>query len=122
MEKFTENEFVQFFIKILFPALIGVGIRIGVEMRKEKTKVSFFNVCLSMFTGAGGAYLFNGMIQETIQAQYQPIAVAFIAITTDKINNLAITTAKIADGAVTRAKYIALGQQVSSSSGIIGSA
>lgn len=44
-------------------------------------------------------------------------ALATDAVTTVKIQNLAVTTAKIADNAVTRAKMVAVGQQVSSSSG-----
>lgn len=39
-------------------------------------------------------------------------------VTTAKIANSAVATAKIADGAVTQAKRVALGQQVSSSSGV----
>lgn len=85
VEKITENEFVQFFIKILFPAFIGVGIKIAVEMRKEKTKISLFNVCLSMFTGVGGAYIFSGMIQKNVEEQFQSVIVAFVAIITEKI-------------------------------------
>ena len=79
------NEAIAFLTKIIFPAFIGVGIKIAIEMRKNKTKTSLFNVTMSMFVGVGGAYLTNGLIQTMFSAQYVSIVVAIIAILTDKI-------------------------------------
>lgn len=90
MQRLTESDFFQFFLKILFPAFIGVGIKIAIEMKKDRTKVSFFNVCLSMFVGVGGAYLASGLIGKEIPLQYQSIAIAFIAIISDKIAEFVI--------------------------------
>lgn len=79
------NEALAFLSKIIFPAFIGVGIKIAIEMRKNKTKTSLFNVALSMFVGVGGAYLSNDIVQEIFSYQYVSIVVAIIAILTDKI-------------------------------------
>lgn len=85
MQKLTDSDFFQFFVKILIPAIFGVGIKIAIEMKKDKTKVSFFNVCLSMFVGVAGAYISSGLVQSSFGINYQPIVIAFIAIITDKI-------------------------------------
>lgn len=85
IQKLTDSDFFQFFVKILIPAFFGVGIKIAIEMKKDKTKVSLFNVCLSMFVGVGGAYVFSGLVQSTFGIDYQPIVIAFLAIITDKI-------------------------------------
>lgn len=85
MQKLTDSDFFQFFVKILIPAIFGVGIKIAIEMKKDKTKVSFFNVCVSMFVGVAGAYICSGLVQSSFSREYQPIVIAFIAIITDKI-------------------------------------
>lgn len=84
-DKILNNDFIQFFLKILFPAFIGVGIKIAVEMKKNKTKISFLNVALSMFVGISGAYLASGLIQKELSYEYHSVAIAFIAIISDKI-------------------------------------
>lgn len=85
VQKFTDSDFFQFFVKILIPAIFGVGIKIAIEMKKDKTKVSFFNVCVSMFVGVAGAYIFSGVVQKNFGEDYQSVVIAFLAIITDKI-------------------------------------
>lgn len=84
-EKFINNEYAQFFIKIIIPAILGVGMKIAIEMKKNKAKISFINVCLSMFVGVAGAYISSGLIQSELDTKYQSIAIAFIAIISDKV-------------------------------------
>lgn len=84
-DKFINNEYTQFLIKIIIPALLGVGMKIAIEMKKDKTKISFTNVCLSMFVGVSGAYLASDLIHSGFGEKYQAIAIAFIAIISDKI-------------------------------------
>ena len=79
------NEALAFLTKIIFPAFIGVGIKIAIEMRKNKTKASLFNVTMSMFVGVGGAYISNSLIQSIFSHEYVSIVVAIVAILTDKI-------------------------------------
>lgn len=85
MEKFSPNEALIFFVKIILPAMLGVGVKLAVEMKKDKTKVSFFNVVLSMFIGVSGAWLSSGLISKMLGNEMQSIAIAFIAIISDKI-------------------------------------
>jgi len=88
--RILESDLLQFILKIMFPAFIGVGMKIAIEMKKDKTKVSIFNVCLSMFVGVGGAYLSSGIVQSEIPLQYQSVAIAFVAIISDKIAEFVI--------------------------------
>lgn len=85
VQRFTESDFFQFFVKFIIPAICGIGIKVAIEMKKDKTKVSFFNVCLSMFIGVAGAYIFSALVQKNFGGEYQPVVIAFIAIITDKI-------------------------------------
>lgn len=85
VQKLTETDCFQFLVKILIPAIFGVGIKIAIEMKKDRTKVSFFNVCVSMFIGVAGAYIFSSAVQKNFGEAYQSVIIAFIAIITDKI-------------------------------------
>lgn len=89
MERLQESDLLQS-LKLLFPAIIGVGIKLAIEMKKDKTKVSLVNVCLSLFTGVGTTYLLSDLIKSEIPGNYQPIAIAFIAIISDKIAEFVI--------------------------------
>ena len=84
-ERFQNSEFIQFFIKVLIPALFGVGIKIAIEMKKDKTKVSLMNVGLSMFVGVAGAYICSDIVKTNFPTDYQPAIIAFIAIISDKV-------------------------------------
>lgn len=85
MQKLSENESLQFFVKFIIPAILAVGIKAVVEMKKDKTKISFLNICMSLFTGVGGAYIFSDVVKENFGEQWQSVVIALIAITTDKI-------------------------------------
>lgn len=84
-DRFVNNEYTQFFVKIIIPAVLGVGMKIAIEMKKDKSKISFTNIALSMFVGVAGAYISSGLIESEFGAKYQSIAIAFIAIISDKI-------------------------------------
>lgn len=84
-ERFVNNEYTQFFVKIIVPAVLGVGMKIAIEMKKDKTKISFTNIALSMFVGVAGAYICSGLIRTEFDKEYQSIVIAFVAIISDKI-------------------------------------
>jgi len=84
-EKFINSEYTQFFVKIIIPAILGVGMKIAIEMKKDKTKISLANICLSMFVGVAGAYISSGLIQSEFEKDKQSMAIAFVAIISDKI-------------------------------------
>jgi len=89
-ERFVNNEFYIFLTKIIFPAFLAVGVKIAIEMKKNKTKVSLFNVALSMIIGVGGAYLSSGMVIKNFNTENIPIIIALIAITSEKIGEFLI--------------------------------
>ena len=80
----------ELFVKILFPAFLAVGIKIAIEMKKNKTRVSFFNILLSIIIGVGGAYFSSGYVLNNCNDQNIPIAIALIAITSEKIGEFLI--------------------------------
>lgn len=99
-EKLIQSEFYQFFIKILFPAFIAVGIKIAIEMKRNKSKISYLNVFLSMLIGVGGAYLCSDWVRSTFHENNVSIVIAVIAILSDKIGEFMIYKLNI-DGFLT---------------------
>src|SRR6478735_5473243 len=83
-EKLIQSEFYQFFIKILLPAFLAVGLKIAIEMKSSKTKVTALNVFLSMIIGVGGAYICSDWVRSYFDADNVSIVIALIAITSDK--------------------------------------
>jgi len=80
-----DNEAIAFITKIIFPATVAIGIKTIIEMKKDKSKISLFNVAVSMFVGVGGAYISSDIIQAEFSQKYISVAIAVIAILTDKI-------------------------------------
>lgn len=74
------TEIYSFFLKIIFPAIVGVGIKIAVEMQIDSKKISWVNVVLSFVIGVGMAYLFNGVILKHFDEDYVPLAIGLVAI------------------------------------------
>lgn len=74
------SEIYSFFLKIIFPAIVGVGIKIAVEMQMDSKKISWVNVILSLVIGVGMVYLFYGIINRYIEEDFIPLAVGLVAI------------------------------------------
>jgi len=89
-ERIVNNEFYIFLTKIIFPAFLAVGIKIAIEMKKNKSRVSFFNIFLSMLIGVGGAWLSSDIVLRNCDSQNVPIVIALIAITSEKIGEFII--------------------------------
>ncbi len=89
-ERIVNNEFYIFLTKIIFPAFLAVGIKIAIEMKKNKSRVSFFNIFLSMLIGVGGAWLSSDIVLRNCEPQNVPIVIALIAITSEKIGDFII--------------------------------
>jgi hypothetical protein len=89
-ERFINNEIYIFISKIIFPAFLAVGVKLAIEMRKNKAKISLLNISLSMIIGVGGAYIFSGLVQKNCDDEYIPMVIALIAMTAEKIGEFII--------------------------------
>ena len=89
-DKILQNEFYIFLTKIKFPAILAVGVKIAIEMKKNNFKVSFFNICLSMLIGVGGAYSSSDFVIKNVSQDYISVVIALIAITSEKIGEFLI--------------------------------
>ena len=89
-EKILQNEFYIFLVKFIFPAFVAVGIKLAIEMKKNNSRISWFNVALSMIIGVGGAWLSSGIVQKLIDLEYIPVVIAVIAIISEKIGEFFI--------------------------------
>lgn len=89
-ERIINNELYVFLTKIIFPAFLAVGVKIAIEMKKNKTKISFFNIFLSMVIGVGGAYFSSSAVLKNCSPENVPIIIALIAITSEKIGEFLI--------------------------------
>jgi hypothetical protein len=90
-EKIVQSDFFQFFIKILFPAFLAMGLKIAIEMKKTKTKVSILNIVLSLIIGVSGAVISAGLVQAYFSKDVGvPIVIALIAILSEKIGEFLI--------------------------------
>ncbi len=89
-EKIFQNEIYPFFLKIIFPAFVAVGVKIAIEMKKNNTRLSLLNVTLSMTIGVGGAYISSGVVQKLIDPDFIPAVIGIVAIVSDKIGEFLI--------------------------------
>lgn len=96
VEEITKiNQHIEVIVKVIIPAIIGVGIKLAVEMKKKGTRISFLNGFVSFFIGVGGAWICKDLVQNTFPEDYVPVAFAFIAIMADKIAEYLIYEFKI---------------------------
>ena len=70
---------------ILFTAFLAVGVKIAIEMKRTKSKISIFNIVLSMIIGVGTAYLSSGLVLKHFSNEWLAIVIAVIAILSEKI-------------------------------------
>lgn len=84
-ERFQQTELYIFLTKIIFPAFLAVGVKLAIEMKRSKNKISLLNVVLSMLIGVGGAYLASGVVIHNCKEEHVPLAIALIAMSSEKI-------------------------------------
>ena len=71
--------------EILFTAFLAVGVKIAIEMKRTKSKISKLNILLSMIIGVGTAYLSSGPVLKNFSNEWLAIVIAAIAILSEKI-------------------------------------
>ena len=87
-----DNEFMQqfseFFFKIFFPAFSGISIKLATMMTKEK--ITPLRAILSYVIGILSSYLTYPMILEYSSQNMQPMFIAIIAMSGEKIGEFII--------------------------------
>lgn len=89
------TDFYQFLTKILIPAIIGISLKVAVQMKR--TKLSFLNVLLSFITGICTAWMFSGLIHNNVPSDYQSISIAILAISGEKIGDWIVYKLRVDD-------------------------
>lgn len=82
------SEIKNLVVKILIPAIVGVGINIAVTSRKKT--MSVFNIITSLIVGVGVAWLMSGVVLNNVSEVWQPPVIALLAISGEKIANWVI--------------------------------
>jgi hypothetical protein len=88
MFKGLPDGLTEFITKILLPAMVGISLKIAVQMKK--TKLSFLNVALSFIAGISCAWLLSDLIHLHVHNQYQSICIAIIAISGEKVGDFLV--------------------------------
>ncbi len=77
------DEIKTWFIKPLIWAMVAISVKLAVQSRKNKIT---FGVAISSFvTGVGSAYLFSDYVSGAFTHEMQPLIIAVIAISGEKI-------------------------------------
>ena len=82
-EKYTLQE-------ILFTAFLAVGVKIAIEMKRTKSKISILSILLSMIIGVGTSYLTSGLVIKHFSNEWLTIVIAVVAILSEKIGEFLI--------------------------------
>ena len=82
------KEAKAFVIKLLLPALMGLSIKLAILSRKENITIK--QVIISFVCGIGSAYLFSPWIIDELADHWQPLAIAIVTISGEKIGSYAL--------------------------------
>lgn len=94
MEESTIWEsFRNLIVKILIPAIVGVGINLAVTSRKKT--LSVFNIFMSLMAGVGVAWLLSDVVLHLVKNEWQSPVIGLIAISGEKIANWVINKLSI---------------------------
>lgn len=113
MLKNLPAEATEFITKILIPALVGISLKIAIQMKK--TKLSVLNVLLSFTAGISCAWLLSDLVHLHVGEQYQSISIAIIAISGEKIGEFIVFKLRVDEflGAVVNALKEAIVKSIS---------
>jgi len=82
------DETLALFVKVLIPALVGVSVKIAVEMGRKQMTIK--RAVISIISGVGLAWLSSGLVNRFIDSDIQPLVIATVAITSEKIVEYAL--------------------------------
>jgi hypothetical protein len=81
--KTIPEEFWNYFLKVILVAFVAIGIKIAVQIKREK--MSVMNGILSVFIGVGVAILCGGYILHAFPGYWATIMIAFVTIIGEKL-------------------------------------
>jgi len=99
-----DEEFKNFLLKIIIPALVAVSIKLAIM--SQRTKISTFNIIGSFVIGVGVAYLSGGIILETVAANYVPLVIGVLTLVGEKFAYWLLFTLKVDKMAVSFLEYV----------------
>ena len=79
----VSDEIKSWVLKPLVWAMMAVSVKLAVQSKKERLTMGI--VVTSFMAGVGSAWLFADYITMSYSHQYQPLIIAIIAISGDKI-------------------------------------
>lgn len=83
IEKLNQfEEQIAFFFKIILPSILGVSIKIAVQVKREQ--MTWFRMFLAYVLGVGLAWLCSPFIVDSVSKNYVPLVIAIVAISSDK--------------------------------------
>jgi hypothetical protein len=91
----VSQEVKTWFLKIILPALVGVAIKVAVQSKQEK--ITLVSVIWSFVAGVGSAYVFGDYVMTTFSHQWQPLIIAVVAISGEKIGTYLVYDINVKD-------------------------
>ena len=82
------NEFIIVFAKIVIPVFVAISIKLTIQSKKQK--ISFFRALLSYVIGIFSCYLAFPLILKNTNADYMPLFIGLVAISSEKIGEFLI--------------------------------
>jgi hypothetical protein len=77
------DEFKSWILKPLVWAMLAISVKLAVQSKREKITIGI--VITSFLAGVGSAWLFADYVTLNYEHQYQPLIIAMIAISGEKI-------------------------------------
>lgn len=81
-------EINAFFVKIILPAMVGISIKLAVQVKREK--MTFFRVVLSFITGIGCVYFAYPFVETIENKRIIPALLGIVAMSGEKITEFII--------------------------------
>ena len=77
------EEAYQFITKVAIPAMVGVSLKVAIQMRKQT--VSLASSALSAIVGVSMAYILSSIVETQVPKTYQSMCYATIGISGQQI-------------------------------------
>ena len=82
---FLESEFGQYIIKVIIIGLSAITIKLAVDIKNKKVRISWINIILSFIIGVGGAIASGGVIVAYTDKEFHYPLIGLFSILTENI-------------------------------------